>query len=194
MIRYEGGVLIAGQNMPAFKYIPGSTLLGRFVLPVTRRLRTVNALRYCVRGSAHLDIGCGDGYFLKRSPCETAFGIDMRLGDPPLDPPHQLPFPDESFDLVTMLAVIEHVKDPAYGIAEITRVLKPGGRLVLTTPKRAAEWLIKLYVRDIHDEHEFYFTEASLQKLVTGKLTPVAYKPFLLGLNQAFAAEKSSMS
>lgn len=41
---------------------------------------------------------------------------------------------DESYDLVCMFEVIEHVKDPDAIIAEIRRVLKPGGTLLVSTP------------------------------------------------------------
>ena len=114
----------------------------------------------------------------------------MRIGDPPIAPGAPLPFDDETFDLVTMLAVIEHVKNPQFVITEIARVLRRKGRLVLTTPKQAAERLIRLYVKDIEEEHESYFTQQRLEDLVQTKLVPVGYHTFLFGLNQAFAAVK----
>lgn len=190
MIKFENGQLVAGTGMEAFNYIQGRGLLGRCVLPITRRLRVRNAMRYASAGRDHLDIGCGDGYFLRRSPCRAAVGIDMRIGDSPVAPGSPLPFGDESFDLVTMLAVIEHVKDPQFVILEIARVLRPKGRLVLTTPKKAAERLIRLYVKDIEEEHESYFTQQHLAELAGPKLVPVGYHTFLFGLNQAFAATK----
>jgi 2-polyprenyl-3-methyl-5-hydroxy-6-metoxy-1,4-benzoquinol methylase len=190
MIKFENGQLVAGTGMEAFNYIQGRGFLGRCVLPITRRLRVRNVMRYATTGRDHLDIGCGDGYFLRRSPCRTAVGMDMRIGDSPVGPGSPLPFGDEMFDLVTMLAVIEHVKDPQFVISEVARVLRPKGRLVLTTPKQAAEWLIHLYVKDIEEEHESYFTQQRLEQLVRPKLVPAGYHTFLFGLNQAFAATK----
>lgn len=116
--------------------------------------------------------------------------MDMRLGDPPVDPHNPLPFEDNRFDLVTMLAVLEHLTDPPFVIGEIARVLKPGGRLVLTTPKKSADALIRLYVRDLDDEHETYFDEPKMKALVQSTMTPVGYHTFLFGLNQSFSAEK----
>ena len=45
----------------------------------------------------------------------------------------QLPFPDGSFDCVTCGYVLEHLPDPEPGLAEIARVLQPGGRMFLLT-------------------------------------------------------------
>lgn len=190
MLHYKNQKLIEGTEMGDFEYIKGRGLLARMVLPNTRRLRFINAMRYCQPGESHLDIGCGDGYFLRRSPCNEAIGIDMRLGDAAVNSAHPLPFEDNRFNLVTMLAVLEHLTEPQAVICDIARVLRPGGRLVLTTPKKAADGLIRLYVKDLDDEHETYFDESSMKKLVEGVLKPVGYHSFLLGLNQAFAAQK----
>jgi SAM-dependent methyltransferase len=46
-----------------------------------------------------------------------------------------LPYPDETFDVVLFCEVIEHLtRDPTYALAELHRVLKPGGYLLVTTP------------------------------------------------------------
>lgn len=58
------------------------------------------------------------------------------------DPP--LPFPDASFDVILCYETLEHVPWPTRFIAELSRLLTPGGTLVLTTPNRLWEpvhWL-----------------------------------------------------
>ena len=45
-----------------------------------------------------------------------------------------MPFDDGSFDLIVLIEVIEHVQDKRALLSEIARVLRPKGRLLLTTP------------------------------------------------------------
>lgn len=54
---------------------------------------------------------------------------DARAGDV-----RELPFENASFDVVFMSEVIEHVREQHEALAEVSRVLRPGGTLVLTTP------------------------------------------------------------
>jgi len=165
--------------------------LGRIVMPVTSRLRAYYGLKGLGRRDSHLDIGCGDCLFLRRSPCRRRVGLDVRYGDNVVD---RLDFPDASFDNVSMLAVIEHLPEAADLVAEVARVLKPGGRFVVTTPRRAGEWLIRLYSRDVEagsdHGHEDYYDEAKMAQLTGGLLEPVTYRRFLFGLNQLFVFAK----
>lgn len=182
MIRYAAGEA-GGEALPPLGYIEGRGLVGRVVLPLTRWLRAVNAERYIGAGERLLDIGCGDGYFLRRQRMAERIGLDKRLGDEVTD---RLDFPDDHFDCVTMLAVIEHIAEPEPITAEIHRVLKPGGRFVFTTPKRSAEFLIRLYARDIEEEHETYFDLARVEALAGERFELTGHHTFILGLNQAF--------
>jgi SAM-dependent methyltransferase len=47
----------------------------------------------------------------------------------------ELPFADDSFDVVCSFEIVEHVADAERFVAELARVLKRGGRLVLSTPR-----------------------------------------------------------
>lgn len=182
MIRYVAGEE-SGQSLPALGYMEHRRLLGRLVMPVTRWLRAVHAERYIGTGERLLDIGCGDGYFLRRQSMAERYGIDKRLGDEVTD---RLDFPDDHFDYVTMLAVIEHINDPLPIAAEIHRILKPGGHFVFTTPKESAEPLIALYARHIEEEHETYFDPARVEALAGERFEVTGQHTFIFGLNQAF--------
>jgi SAM-dependent methyltransferase len=91
-----------------------------------------------LHGQRLLDLGCGtipykDIYSLSHSLSVAAdfdirSTIDVRLRA------DVLPFCDSSFDTVLITEVIEHLPYPAHAIAEIVRVLKPAGRLVMTWP------------------------------------------------------------
>jgi SAM-dependent methyltransferase len=97
-----------------------------------------------------LDYGCGDCTFLQsvQEECRQAWGVDVDTERFPaaealgrarvqgIDPRAPLPFADDTFDTITILDVIEHVADDDAVLRELTRVLKPGGRLLLTTPHR----------------------------------------------------------
>lgn len=92
-----------------------------------------------------LDIGCGDGDYAYQL---TTLGFDVLAGDMDVtrfrykdkvkfekcNLTKQLPFDDETFDYVVLAETIEHVKNPYDVIAELRRVLKVGGKLILSTP------------------------------------------------------------
>lgn len=51
-----------------------------------------------------------------------------------------MPFPDASFDLVLATDIIEHVDDDVLALAEVARVLSPGGRVLVTVPAFPSLW------------------------------------------------------
>ena len=57
---------------------------------------------------------------------------------------YALPFADASFDRVLSLETLEHVPEPLRFLSELRRVLRPGGRLVMSTPPATAEWMVSL--------------------------------------------------
>lgn len=93
-----------------------------------------------------LDIGCGVGDFLLQvkklgwdvmgiEPSEQAASIaQTRLGFTPLQPSEYDKLPDQSFDVITMWHVLEHVDDLKSQTNELKRLLRPGGRLIIALP------------------------------------------------------------
>ena len=87
---------------------------------------------------AVLDVGCGDKpYALWLSSAEEHIGIDIVAG-PKVD--HLLfadkpwPFDDCRFDAIVCTQVLQYVGNPSLFIAEMIRVLRPGGTIVLSVP------------------------------------------------------------
>lgn len=94
----------------------------------------------------------------------------------------KLPFPDESFDLVTSWHVIEHVADVRETLAEWRRVLRPGGMLVMETPD--ADCLkVRLkgakYRRFWAPEHTYTFTYSNLKPFVEQADMEIVRRPML---------------
>jgi ubiquinone/menaquinone biosynthesis C-methylase UbiE len=101
-----------------------------------------------------LDVGCGhhilplwraDQERIMVSRCGKMVGIDANLASlrkhrstnvRVVGTIGQLPFRDESFDLVTANMVVEHLEAPEAQFREIARVLKPDGLFILNTPNR----------------------------------------------------------
>jgi len=107
-----------------------------------------------------LDVGCGTGVFAARVrealPGSRVFGVDLvsdmlaqgaRRWEALADSVHpvqgdseRLPFADGSFDFVTCANSFHHYPDQEAAVAEMHRVLKPGGRLLLIDGYRDAPW------------------------------------------------------
>jgi len=101
-----------------------------------------------------LDIGCSAGYhtrhLARKAKRVVAIDVDRvalevarrRVKSSRVTFLHydgaSLPFADASFDAVSMLDVLEHVRDRAGLVAEIVRVLRPGGTWTVTVPYRGA--------------------------------------------------------
>ena len=71
---------LAGEQLESLRYIKGRIGISRIILPITRFLRAINAEKYIAGGERLLDIGCGDGYFIKRLKIKERFGLDNLLG------------------------------------------------------------------------------------------------------------------
>jgi ubiquinone/menaquinone biosynthesis C-methylase UbiE len=130
-------------NRRAASYERGR-LQEHFFVPIQRRTLEVAAALSPTPASV-LDVGCGTGSLLclagRRFPDARLAGVDAAaemIKQAHADgaefrhaPAERLPFADAGFDLVTSTMSFHHWKDQRQGIAEIARVLAPGGVLVI---------------------------------------------------------------
>ena len=126
------------------RMVPESAHIGTFWEHVYR----YRFARQFVNGKRVLDIASGEGYGLaalvasgaregvgvdiSEQACQHArskYGLDVHVGSA-----EAIPLPDASVDVITSFETIEHVPSPQAFLAECQRVLRPGGRLVISTP------------------------------------------------------------
>jgi O-antigen biosynthesis protein len=134
-----------------------------------------------------LDVGCSTGYLAERLQERgwTVVGLDMDersaelarrfcsdvlVGDVET---MELPFEPASFDAIVCGDVIEHLRDPQAFLARLRPLLRPGGRLVLSTPN-IANWARRvglLFGRFRYTEwgildrtHTYFFTRKTLRE------------------------------
>mmetsp|Transcript_4058 Transcript_4058/g.9952 ORF Transcript_4058/g.9952 Transcript_4058/m.9952 type:complete len:276 (+) Transcript_4058:62-889(+) len=121
----------------------------RYSLPdIVEQRRRFIELAKPVPGESCLDIGCGPGFLVEQlqaavGAAGSVTGIDHsegmvqvgRLRCPSAKllqaGAEELPFPECSFDLVSITQVLVYVRDPVKALSEAKRVLKPGGRLLV---------------------------------------------------------------
>ena len=99
--------------------------------------RSISLLARELRGD-FLDVGCGTqpyrGYF-DHIEKKTACDFDAGRGDVDFAcPADKVPLPDACMDSILCTEVLEHVPDPLAVWNEFNRLLRPGGRVLLTTP------------------------------------------------------------
>ena len=152
--------------------------------PLLRRLRLRKVLSHIPPKSRVLDVGCGrSAAFLKAiAPrIDQGVGVDFKVPNTQIGNIETrevkfdgvLPFADSSFDVVTMLAVLEHIEYETLILKEIHRVLKRHGKLVLTVPSVWAQPVLEFlaYRLKIVDEaeirdHKRYYDRQTLKRSV----------------------------
>jgi 2-polyprenyl-6-hydroxyphenyl methylase/3-demethylubiquinone-9 3-methyltransferase len=173
-------------------------------------LKSFNPLRFAYfdpyvtdgwQGTRVLDVGCGGGftteYLTERGAVvsgvdpsvklvgaarkhaeDTGKKIDYQVGTG-----EELPYPDNTFDIVTCVDVLEHVASPATSVREIHRVLKPGGRFLYDTINRTLRsrivmiWLperiLGIVPKGAHDWRDFITPAEMDTYLKTAGFTPI---------------------
>lgn len=141
-MRFYDAVAFAGHQVHCTRYREAGTLL--------------RWLGDDLRGQRVLDVAGGDGYWAAQARRRGAYAVSIDLsrakmirgGQLALAPELleadalRLPFSDGSFDRVMSICAIEHFDDGPRALAEMARVLAPGGELVMSADAitRAGEW------------------------------------------------------
>jgi len=146
-------------------------------------------------GARIVDVGAGEGYFskmvgdrvtseLSRAPNTVVSACDLfpeyfrYAGVPcdPINPDGTLPYPDDSFDVVCSLEVIEHIKDQFAFTRELHRIAKPGGVAIVSTPNVLN---LNSRVRYLHSGFTVLFDPLLLSsddpRHTAGHINPVPY-------------------
>jgi len=165
-----------------------------FLEPFLRQFRFKQAIKYIKKNKPLilLDLGCGPKipfyFFAKKNkvmfkkyiaidPLINKKLINFVRGDNILILNQSLikkiPFPSLSVDYIVAFAFLEHIENPDDIIREALRILKPGGKIILTTPtpkaKKILEFLsfkLKLVSPREIAEHKNYFTKEDLLSLI----------------------------
>lgn len=144
-------------------------------------------------GDTLLDMGCGGGRHafaaLRRGAAVVAFDADdgelkdvratvgamAEAGELPDGAPGgqtqgdalKLPFADESIDRIVASEVLEHIGADEAAIAELVRILEPGGRMAVTVPTRFPErisWALDYHYHDTPGGHVRIYRQHELEQ------------------------------
>lgn len=189
--------------------------------PLARYFRFVNGAKHICAEKPMIiaDLGCGPElrfyHFLqsRNVPINKYYGVDalitqknlssfknsnsIELVTKPLV--KKISIKDESVDYVVAFAFFEHIDHPKEILAEAYRILKPGGKVILTVPSSLAQPFLefmsdklKIISRREIEEHKNYFDKKKLFKIIPKgvKKINVFHKYFEFGLNNLMVIEK----
>ena len=200
---YQYRALHSGHPMQRFWHGGKLTMIDQLIRP------------HLKAGSHVLEIGCGAGNLLLQATVPGSFPVALDLSMQALtfvrsrleeakssaEAPSGfactqaigefLPLKDESFDCVLMSEVIEHLEAPQISIREAARVLRPGGRLLITTPNYRSFWLLMEWTVDrlnmapkmAGEQHISRFHPSSLKSLLIESGLDVEYAGSIYNLS-----------
>lgn len=160
-----------------------------------------------LQGRLTLDAGCGYGLFSAAAAARGARVVSVDIGarlvaraqaragsDGVVADASELPIRDGSFDVVIASEMLEHTGAPGRAMAELARTIKPGGLLVVTTPNRAWQGVVRtasrLRLRPFRGRESFVEWEELERACAAAGLDVLAHVgfhpwPFQLGLARA---------
>ncbi len=214
---YQYRALHSGHRMQRFWHLGKLNMIGLLIRP------------HLKAGSRVLEIGCGAGNLLLEATVGRSYPVALDVAMPSLafvrsrleavsagaDAPRgfaciravgeMLPLADGCFDCVLLSEVVEHLESPELTVGEAARVLRPGGRLLVTTPNYRSFWPVMEWTVDRlnmaprmgGEQHISQFHPISLRRLLVDAGLDIEYfgsiynlSPFL-ALVSAILAHRS---
>lgn len=189
--------------------------------PIARKFRFEKGLSHIdrTRPITMVDLGCGPKLRFYHFAKNNDVQIDKYIGVDPLveksfvhkykkhnaisivNKPlvKKIAIKDNTADYVVAFAFFEHIDHPKEILAEAYRILKPGGKVILTTPsfkaKEVLEFLsytLGLISRREIEEHKQYFDEYTLRKIspTKAKRSQIYHQYFEMGMNNLLIIKK----
>lgn len=153
---------------------------------IIKHIRYQQIIKLIPHKSFVVDLGCGYNGDLLRilsSKIDRGIGFDLKISrKSPSDNivlkkakvDQKIPVKRNIVDVVTALAIIEHLEHPDKFLSEIYRVLRPGGMLLLTTPSQLSKPLleflafkVKIISQGEIKDHKRYFNIIGIKKALT---------------------------
>ncbi|HWN97269.1 MAG TPA: class I SAM-dependent methyltransferase [Methylomirabilota bacterium] len=180
---------------------------------VLQRWRIAKAASFIPRGARVLDLACADGALFRQLDAQVGDGLGIdpvlkhntQVGRFPLIAgwfPQDMPAAAPRFDVITMLAVLEHIPETEWD--KVARAcadwLKPDGQLIITVPSPLVDRILNvlLFCKLIEgmslEQHHGFDVSQTPGIFARGGLQPVQKRKFQLGLNNLFVFKKPKSS
>ena len=188
--------------------------------PLPRAFRFIKAFKELPKGVSLsiADLGCGPKirayYAMKKAHINISkyYGIDPLISHEvikefasnpkvtlvPRSFDTKIPLENSSVDFIVCLAVLEHIDNPKLILQDMLRVLKSGGKAIITTPTPSAKHILEfmsyklgIFSRREIEEHQNYFLKEDLISMLKNqKNINITHSYFELGLNNLLVVEK----
>ena len=163
-----------------------------------------------VRGRDILEIGCGEGMMFDGTGTQpvqmdvSMTRVERAAGKCRLllcADGYQLPFADASFEVVLLVAVLEHTREPWRILGEARRVLRPRGRAIMVVPNDVTMSIGRLLLRKFpirYPDHVTFTTPRRMRRWLAAGfrlreafVLPVRWLPFAANLYYFVVAERA---
>ncbi len=172
-----------------------------------RKLRETKIKNLVPVNSKLCDLGCGSGKFLYSiaSNIKEGVGVDYSIRPHKIanlsfiktDLEKKIKLQSNKFNVVTSLAVLEHLNNPENLVREAYRILKKNGKLIMTTPSKLSKPILEflaflnLINRGHIKDHKHYFNKEELiMMLKKAGFKDIKISSFEFGMNDLITARK----